>query len=236
MMMNKCFLSLRWLWMLGVVMLVAACGNEEAQRQAFIEFLQKNVIDRKSNNIMVPTQKQREQFGDYASHYDIIVDFNKSVGEVAGKQLDGMVRDLMAAMKQNVDAEARKALMSKFDELFQQINKKIDDELSRAEERLADLDQPDDLKAVYIQAFERTVRTPGRIIREMVSLTTEMAAKGNEMFDFITSNPDKIEIKGNRMIAKDQAALTKLNAFQNELLEIVKKLQELKSQYDSLAN
>ncbi|MDR2689365.1 MAG: DUF3053 domain-containing protein [Azoarcus sp.] len=233
-MMNKWFLSLRWLWMLGVVVLIAACGNEEAQRQAFIEFLQKSVIEKQGGFITVLTQEQREHFGDYASHYDIIVDFNRSMGEVV-KPLNGIAREMTSTMKQNVDAEARKALMVKLNDQFQQINKKLDEELSRAETRLADLNQPDDLKAVYTQAFERTVRTPGRISREMVSLTAEMVTKANEVFDFIANNPDKIEIKGGRMIAKDRAVLTKLNAFQADLLAIVQKLQELKAQYDALA-
>jgi hypothetical protein len=232
---KKCLLSLYWLWMLGVVMLIAGCGNEEAQRQAFIEFLQKSVIEKKGNAITVLTQEQRERFGDYALHYDIVVDFNKAISEFV-KPMDGIVREMTTAMKQDADAEARKALMVKFDDLFQQINKKFDGELIRAETRLAALDQPDDLKVVYTQAFERTVRVPGRIFREMASLMAEMVAKGNEMFDFITNNPDKIEIRDGRMTVKDQVVLSRLNAFQAELLVIVQKHQKLKTQYNASAN
>jgi hypothetical protein len=114
--------------------------------------------------------------------------------------------------------------MDKLNTLLQQIDKDLDDELSRAEAKLAGFSQPDDLKAVYIQAFERNVRKPGRIFKGLVPLFSELNAKLSEIHGFITSNPNLFEIRGNQILAKDQATLAKLNAYQAELMVILQKL------------
>jgi cysteinyl-tRNA synthetase len=217
------------LWMLCFVVLLTGCGRESQQRQAFINFLQKEVIPRNSG-ILIPNKAMRNKFGIYTAHYDVIVEYNKAMLEKVGRPLEKLQREYQDAMKPEATVEERRAAIIKYREALYSIETTLDKVLAATESEIAALDQPDELREVYIQATEKHVRIPAQALKAMIPATEEMMNKNLDLLDFITANRGKVEIKDgmiqvDRNKDKDQSALTRLNEIQAEILKIAKSIE-----------
>ncbi|MDR2015166.1 MAG: DUF3053 family protein [Azoarcus sp.] len=230
--MNKRFRSILVLWMLGFVVLFAGCARELQQRQAFVSFLQKEVIPRNSG-ILIPNKSMRNKFGIYATHYDVIVEYNKAMLEKVGRPLEKLQREYQEALKPEATVEERRTAIIKYREALQMIETTLDKVLATTESEVAALDQPDELKDVYILAVEKHVRAPARAVKAMIPATGEMMDKNLDLLDYITANRGKVEIKDgmiqvDRNKDKDHSTLARLNEMQAEIL---KKAQSIQSQH-----
>ena len=56
-------------------LLLTGCFSEPKERKAFIEFLDKEVLSARGMSYPVPNEGKRQTFGDYAKHYDVVVQF-----------------------------------------------------------------------------------------------------------------------------------------------------------------
>jgi hypothetical protein len=231
--MNKRFFTL---WILGfVVLLLSGCGRELQQRQAFISFLQKEVIPRNSG-ILIPNKAMRNKFGIYATHYDVIVEYNKAMLERVGRPLEKLQREYQDALKPEATVEERKAAIIKYREALQSIEATLDKVLTTTESEVAALDQPEELKEVYFQAVEKHVRIPARALKNMIPATEEMMDKNLDLLDYIIANRGKVEIKDgmiqvNRNKDKDQSTLTHLNEMQAEILKMAQSIQSQHAEF-----
>jgi len=231
--MNKRFHSVLVLWMLAVVMLLTGCGRELQQRQAFISFLQKEVIPRNSG-LSIPSKAKRKKFGIYAMHYDVIVEYNKAVFERVGRPLERLQREYQDAMKPEASVEERKSAIAKYREALQSIEDALDKELATTESEVARLEQPDELKEVYLQAVEKHVRIPAQALKAMIPATREMLSKNLDLLDYILANKGKVEIKDgmiqvDRNKDRDQSTLARLNEMQAEILKMA---EAIRAQYN----
>ncbi|GHT85622.1 lipoprotein [Betaproteobacteria bacterium] len=227
--MTKRFHSLLWLCMLSVAVLVSACGDD-AQRKAFIEFLQ-NKTTSQLNRVAVPSDQVRESFGDYAQQYDLIIDFHRTLNDQVKAPLKSLGTDFAAAMNFSTGIAERRAKLVQLNTAFGEMNTMVERALKEAEDKLTAFKQPDDVKAAYTPVFDLHVRKPARTFSELVPLFSELITKATEMLDFVEANPDKISTKGGRLEVKDQSTLNRLTAFQKELAAINKKVQAVISQY-----
>jgi hypothetical protein len=227
--MTKRFHSLLWLCMLGVAVLVSACGDA-AQRKAFVEFLQSKATSQ-PNHIAVPNATMRESFGDYAQHYDLIINFHHTLNDKAETSLKSLSKDFSAAMNFSTSIAERRTIIAKLNTAFGEMNTTVGGALKEAEDKLASFNQPDDVKAAYTPVFDLHVRKPAKAFSELVPLLTELTSKSTEMLDFVEANQGKITTKGGRLQVTDQATLNRLNAFQKDLASIGQKVQTLISQY-----
>jgi septal ring factor EnvC (AmiA/AmiB activator) len=221
---KKHFHSFVALWMLGIVVLLAGCGRELQQRHAFIGFLQKEVIPRNSG-LIIPTKTMRKKFGEYAVHYDAIVDFNNAMHEKVGRPLDKLQRDFAEAMKPEAEVNERKAATVQYMKSLAEIGKILDEEFSRAEERISAFQQPAELQAVYAQAVEKHVRLPAQALKLMIPATSEMLDKNLALLDFVVANKGKILIKDGMIQVRDQSTLTQLNRMQADIAKTAQAIQ-----------
>ena len=233
--MNKHFYSVPALWVLCLAVLLAGCGRELQQRQAFISFLQKEVIPRNSG-ILVPTAAMRKKFGIYAAHYDVIVEYNKAILEKVGRPLEKLQREYQDAVKPEATVEERRKAIIKYRGALQSISTVLDKELAWTESEIAKLDQPVDLKSVYTQAVEKHIRIPAKALKAMIPATEEMMSKNLDLLDFITANRGKVEIKDgmiqlDRNKDKDQSTLIRLNEMQAEILRMANAIQTQHSEF-----
>jgi len=233
--MNMRFRSILVLWMLGVVVLLAGCGRELQQRQAFISFLQKEVIPRNSG-ILIPTKAMRKKFGIYAAHYDVIIEYNKAILERIGRPLEKLQREYQEAMKPEANVEERKNAITKYREALQSIEAALDREVATTESEVAKLDQPDELKEVFLQAVEKHVRIPAQALKAMIPATGEMMSKNLDLLNYIMANKGTVEIKDgmiqvDRNKDKDQSVLTRLNEMQAEILKMAQSIQSQHNEF-----
>ena len=233
--MNKRFRFILVLWMLGFAVLLAGCGRELQQRQAFINFLQKEVIPRNSG-ILIPTKAMRKKFGIYAAHYDVIVEYNKAMLEKVGKPLEKVQRDYQNAVKPEASVLERKEAIVKYLESLQSIEAALDKELATAESEIAALIQPSDLKAVYTQAVEKHVRIPATALKAMIPAIREMMDKNLALLDYIAANKGKVEIKDGMIQVdknkdKDRTMHIRLNEMREEIRKMTQAIQEQHSEF-----
>jgi len=225
--MNKHARSLLILWLLGIAITLTGCGRELQQRQAFITFLQKDVIPRNSV-ILIPTKAMRKKFGEYASHYDVIIDFNMAMLEKIKQPLDKLQREYSEAMKPEATVKARTVATKKYRESLQEIEKTLDEELENAEGRINQFVQPSELKSVYTQAFDKHVRLPANALKALIPATRELLDKNLVLFDFVSANKGKIEIRDGMIQVKDRSTLARLDEMR---ADIAKMEQSIRNQY-----
>lgn len=169
---------------------LAACGQDDGQRQAFIAFLQTRIIDKPGLHIPVVTDKVAADIGPYAAQYKIMSDFHtrldaslsddlgramaignpRSLQELADKRgvlpliMDGMARMKVALDKDEADANAAHAALK----------------------------QPADLKPVYDAAFDRMVTKPAAVIRDIIPLVQDALRPIMELAAFLDAHRDEI--------------------------------------------
>ncbi|MDR0717314.1 MAG: DUF3053 domain-containing protein [Azoarcus sp.] len=226
-----------WLFFVfaGIAMLLAGCGRELQQRQAFIDFLQDEMA-KQQTSIAVPTSTMRKRFGEYATHYDVVVDFNKAVAEHVGKPLNRLYRDSRVVLgNPEADAETRKRAILASRNMLQQLEKSLDNELSIAESRFSTFSQPNDLKAVYSRAFDKYVRLPAQEFKVIVPMMGEMLDKISAMFEFINANKNKIEIRDGLIQVKDQALTVRLNEMQADIARLESDIQARHNEFSRQA-
>jgi len=233
--MNKRFYSVSVLWMLCLVALLTGCGREAQQRQAFISFLQKEVIPRNSG-ILIPDRATRKKFGVYATHYDVIVESNRAILEKVGRPLERLQREYQDAMKPEANVEERRAAIIKFREALQSIEITLDNELATTGVEIEKLSQPDDLEGVFIKAVEKHIRTPSKSLKAMIPAIEKMMSKNLDLLDFIAANKGKVEIKDgmiqvDRNKDKDQSVLMHLNEMQTEILKMAQAIQRQHNEF-----
>ncbi|MDR3213245.1 MAG: DUF3053 domain-containing protein [Azoarcus sp.] len=210
--------------MIGLAVLLTGCGRELQQRHAFIGFLQKEVIPRNSG-LIIPTKTMRKKFGEYAVHYDVIVDFNTTMHEEVGRPLDKLQREFAEAMKPEAEVKERKAATIRYRKSLSEIAQKLDAELARTEERIAALQQPGDLEIVFTQAVDKHVRLPAHTLKTMIPATSEMLNKNLVLLDFVVANKGKILIKDGMIQVRDQSTLTELNQMQADIARTAQAIQ-----------
>ncbi|MDR0736584.1 MAG: DUF3053 domain-containing protein [Zoogloeaceae bacterium] len=208
--MYKRFHALIGLWMIGVAMLASGCGNESAERQAFIDFLQKHIIEKESSGIPIPNDKLRGSFGRYAEHYDIIVGFHRTVGEKL-EPMGDMMKGMSGLQLNKLGLDESKAIFTKINDGMKQLAQVTDEELANAEKKFAQVKQPDDLKIVYTQAFDKKVRSMAAATRPLPSLFDALTKDFFEWADFILSNPDKFDAKTSTILTRDKAFIQQFN-------------------------
>ena len=209
--MNKRFHSLLGLWVVGIALVVSGCGNEAKQRQNFIDFLQKDVIEKKGVAYAIPSKDLRESFGDYARQYDVIIDFHRGMNERTGKSLGKISGEFSSVMKRNTDIGERKKVLADLRNAVVEVEKNLDEELASAEAKVAGFNQPDDLKAVYDLAFDKKVRAHAKGVKALMPGLSGMLDNISELFEFMDANQDKIRIQGRVVRTNDQTTSTQFN-------------------------
>lgn len=227
--MNKRFRFIFVLWVLGFVLLLPGCSRELQQQHAFISFLQKDVIPRNSGFI-IPNSNMRKKFGVYAAHYSVIVEYNKTISEKVSKPLEKLQREYQETVKPESSVEERKEAIIKYREALQLIRETLDKEFAAVESKLATLNQPDEVKEVYLQAVEKHVRTPVKNLKILIPSIETMLNKNLDLLDYIAANKGKVEIKDG-MIQVDrnkkdyQSTLDHLDGMQKEIRDMADTIQ-----------
>jgi hypothetical protein len=146
-----------------LVIALAACGDQEqAQRKAFIGFLE-DINSRQGVHVLKPSAKDETDFGPYLQHYVIILDYNGAMA-AASDDFAAQIRKLgvgptSTARTLEQMAAAPQDLTVAKDEV-QKVAQAAEARLAEVNARRNALHQPDDLKAVYDKTFDRLITAP----------------------------------------------------------------------------
>lgn len=215
--------NMRSMWMrlagaclLAVSLALAACGSKEPeQRAAFIQFLQTRVLDRPGVRVPKPTDEQKKPFGDYAQHYAVIADFNEAMNKSVSQPMDAVIAK--GSPRSIGDIVARRDDIRTARDGVKQMRTALDDNLARADAAHAALKQPDDLKAVFDKAYEKTVTLPATTFREVFPALDAVLGGAVRIGDYIEAHRAQIQLSGNAITVNDAKVQNELNAMLQEL-------------------
>lgn len=206
---------------------LAACGDSEAdQRQAFIKFLQ-DINSRPGVHFLNPTAADQKAFGDYMSHYNVIMTYNRQMSAVS-KDFSAHAEQIISGRSaQSVEqiVANRDAIANIKVELARVLGE-VDKHFAETNSARAALKQPDDLKAVYDVTFDRLVTKPTLATRNHMLTLDNVLAASLQLADFVKSHADKLQLKGSQILATDQQTLAELNAVLATHKSAAEKLQE----------
>lgn len=203
--------SLTLTWAVAASLFLAGCGgNEGQQRAAFTAFLQARVLDKPGIHVPRLTEEDRGSFGDYAEHYAIIADFNKSMDESVSPKLTAAMRagsissvgDLATRLPQLREARAG----------INAMNAALDEHVATADAARAKLDQPVDLKPVYDKTYDRLVTQPAAAFKSIVPAMNTVLDDAIDLGGYLEANRASVRVSGPLIETGDPALQATINA------------------------
>ncbi|CAI1170490.1 Protein of uncharacterised function (DUF3053) [Serratia liquefaciens] len=210
----------RWLapvLALLVVMQLTACGDKEPeQRKAFIDYIQ-NTVMRSGAKIPTLSEDQKQKFGNYAGDYAILVGFSQQLS----KSLDA---SLTPALDQINQIRTAQDYMSKRDTLQQSVGalnllgQQIQSAKSQADTARKALKQPDDLKAVYNQAYDKIVTGPANALMPVIPTTASFVQDLVQVGDFLRAQGNQVAFNNNGVQFRTSQQATQYNTMMSNLV------------------
>ena len=210
----------RWLapvLALLVVMQLTACGDKEPeQRKAFIDYIQ-NTVMRSGAKIPTLSEDQKQKFGNYAGDYAILVGFSQQLS----KSLDA---SLTPALDQINQIRTAQDYMSKRDTLQQSVGalnllgQQIQSAKSQADTARTALKQPDDLKAVYNQAYDKIVTGPANALMPVIPTTASFVQDLVQVGDFLRAQGNQVAFNNNGVQFRPSQQATQYNTMMSNLV------------------
>ena len=223
------------LLLLSVISVIGCGDNEQAQRQAFIDFLQTKILSSETVEAPELTQAQRSKFGHYVNDYAVITDFHIKMDNELNSSLVPVFTSMNALTSVN-------ALLVQRDDLqkMAQTSQQWLDEFKilhqQADARHDALKQPDALKKPYDQAYNKVVSQPAAVAEKIYTLLPEVLHQIVVKADFIKSQGNKVTISGSTLQFSSQAQLNQYNAIQKKLVPLNAQLMTLSQQMQKMAN
>lgn len=214
--MQSMWMRLAGACVLAIGLALAGCGSKEPeQRAAFIRFLQTRVLDRPGVRVPKPTDEQKKPFGDYAQHYAVIADFNESMNQSVGQPMEAVIAK--GSPRSIGDIVARRDDIRTAREGVKQMRTALDANLAKADAAHTALKQPDDLKAVFDKAYEKTVTLPASTFREVFPALDAVLGGAVRIGDYVEAHRAQIQVTGNAITVTDAKVQAELNAMLQEL-------------------
>lgn len=200
----------------GLGFALAGCGNKEAeQRGAFIQFLQTRVLDKPGVRVPQPTDEQKAAFGEYAQHYAVIADFNEGMNQSISKPMSEIIS--RGALRSIGDVLTRRDDLKVAKDGVGRLRAALDQQLAKADAARAALKQPEDLKAVYDKAYERTVAQPAATFKEVFPALDAVFDGALKVADYMQQNKSAITVSGASVTVSDPAVQAELGRMLQEL-------------------
>ncbi|CAB3672082.1 MULTISPECIES: DUF3053 domain-containing protein [Achromobacter] len=213
-------------------LMLAACGNKEPeQRAAFTQFLQTRIVDKPGVRVPQLTDEEKKSFGDYAAQYAVITDFNAgmdaSVKPLSGIMQKGSMRSLNDIVTRRDDLKAVQASLN-------EMGVALKEQQAKADAARAQLKQPEDLKAVYDKAYEKTVSLPADTFRDVLPQLNATFDSSLKIADYVAAHAAQIDISGPIVKVQDPAVQTELNKLLQDLNAQAKNVQQAQTRMQAV--
>lgn len=217
-----------WLLALALPFALAACGDKEPeQRAAFSQFLQTRIIDKPGVHVPKPNAQETESFGPYSKDYAVITDFNGAM-DASVKPLGNLLQK--GAVRSLGDVTARRDDLKAVQSGLTDMGAQLKEQKAKADAAHAALKQPEDLKAVYDKAYERTVSVPADTFMEVLPQINGTLDSSLKVADYVDAHKDQIEINGAIVKVNDAKVQAELNALLQDLNTQARTVQQAQGQ------
>ncbi len=205
--------------LVGFALLLAGCfGQEEAQRKAFIEFLQTRIIDKPGLHIPIMSGQDVANFGPYANQYRIMNGFHHQLDAAVAKDF---ARAMQIGSPRSIeDLVQHRAMLPVVTQGMAKMKTAIDKALADADAAHAALKQPPDLKAVYDKAYKRMVTKPANVFRELIPIMVSGLPVIEKVAAFLDEHRNAIEYRGGMPYTRDARLRPQIDALLQEAVKI----------------
>ena len=188
-------------------------GNSEAdQRKAFIAFLQ-DINSRPGAHVLVPNANDEKAFGPYLQHYAIILDFNKDMKAPTDEFIAQLIKlgyGPNPAPRTIEQIAATPADLTAAKDGLDKMTQGIETRLAKVTADRAALKQPDDLKTVYDNTFDKLVVAPTMAFENSAKALSNGIDAAVALSTYINAHRTKLVVSGMQIQAKDQRNLDEL--------------------------
>lgn len=213
-------------------LMLAACGNKEPeQRAAFTQFLQTRIVDKPGVRVPQLTDEEKKSFGDYAAQYAVITDFNAGM-DASVKPLSGIMQK--GSMRSLNDIVTRRDDLKTVQASLNEMGAALKEQQAKADAARAQLKQPEDLKAVYDKAYEKTVSLPADTFRDVLPQLNATFDSSLKIADYVAAHAAQIDISGPIVKVQDPAVQTELNKLLQDLNAQAKNVQQAQTRMQAV--
>lgn len=213
-------------------LVLAACGNKEPeQRAAFTQFLQTRIVDKPGVRVPKLTDEEAKSFGDYASQYAVITDFNNGMN-ASVKPLSGIMQK--GAIRSLNDLLARREDLKSVQTSLNDMSTALKAQQEKANAARAQLKQPDDLKAVYDKAYEKTVSLPADTFRDVLPQLNGTFDIALKIADYYDAHKAQIQTSGSTITISDPKVQAELNQMLQDLNAQSKNVQQAQTRWQAV--
>ena len=220
---------------LSLIVLLAACGDSEPeQRKAFIDIIQKNVLDQRGGRLVFMNEAEKKAVGPYGAHFDFLIE---AVQADEKFDLDGKtntINKLTDALLRTEDAEKRRDILIEVDNLKNGVRKDLEGLIVELTAKKAALKQPDDLKVVFDKAYDKFVTAPADVALKIFNASDVFMKAVRDINDYVIANPKKVKYQGADILILDDSAEGAVNklleaqtAAYNEMQKVIQEAMNL---------
>lgn len=218
---------------LAISLIMTACGNKEPQQRAdFITILQTQVITPEGAKIPKLTDEERKQIGIYADHYQILTDFEQAMDSRMNKIGDSLQK--MGQLKPSSDPQKDLESIVQIKSIINEMGTGLNEEFAKAKINKEALQQPDDLKIVFDQAFEKALVKPINALSAVVNKVDEVLEAQKNLHEFVLANKSKIDLSGQAIVIKDESIQARLQELINEANQKLTELQAAQTDFNRI--
>lgn len=202
-------IAFRFIVLLMVSLAVTACVNKEPeQRAAFIAWLQTQVRDTPGAAVPALDPAQRDAFGDYADHYEVLADFDGVAKAAIGRLARALEHEELHSLAQLL---AREEALLADRQALAEARASLRQALQRAGAERAKLEQPADLQPVYAQAYERAVTQAAARLDPLLVVAAAALDDALRVAEFVDRNRAQIVIEADSASVRDPSVQQELN-------------------------
>ncbi len=207
----------RYVLMMPVLLLLAvqltACGDKEPdQRKAFIQFLQTTILPG-GERLPTLSDDQKKKFGTYVSDYQILLTFTQQYTQSINSSLMPVL-DQINQIRVPQDYLSHRGDLQQAAGALNLLGPQIEHLQKQADDARAALKQPDDLKAVYAQAYTKLITQPAQKVTPVVTSAATLSETLIQVGNFLNMQGAQVTYGANSI-----AFPTRLQATQyNELM------------------
>lgn len=201
---------------LFLVLQLTGCGDKEAdQRKAFIDFLQ-NTVMRSGEHLPSLSEDQKQKFGNYVSDYAIIYGFSQQVNKAVDSGLKPVV-DELSAIRTPQDYLTRRDSLRQASGSLGVLNQQIQTAKTQADSSKATLKQPEDLKTVYDNVFNKVVTQPADALMPLLPTLQTLSQDVIQAGDFLQQQGTRVSFNGSAVQFPTQEQASAYNTLMSNL-------------------
>lgn len=205
------------------LMALSACfDSEPKERQAFIDFLNSHYLKQQGGGVAVLNEKFTKEIGRYVEHHNVFTYYHDETDKLMASSKQGVENLLKSLNYDNIEETIASLEKNK-----EEVAKMLAENEAAYTKTLAmknDLKMPDELKAVYEQAFEKSVVILHDGVKTLFGQPLDDVFNAKiKLLKFLQNHQDKIKITGrNRVELDDQALYAELKPLLADVNDKVK--------------